>query len=292
MRFSALASLFVGSSLLAACSMPDGDSMNRAAPVIAAQPATMGGVAASARMVDAASNERSAPSTVSVPRPEPVVQNRPGLGTAMGEITSSPTRIMVSERMTPASPNAVASIRYNNRENMSGMAIGERDLSRTPVVVRITENGRACTVELALRSGSDRIYPMGPRYTPNNQFFAAGEAGQTYTIGIANNNCTYTYEAVTTVDGLDVITGQAGSIRNGGYLVEPGKNIQIAGFRVSTSSIATFRFDSVANSYAARPGSDARNIGVIGIALFAQRPSAETIQRNNANPFPADQPRR
>jgi hypothetical protein len=55
--------------------------------------------------------------------------------------------------------------------------------------------------------------------------------------------------------------------------------------------VAAFRFGSVRGSYAARKGND-RNVGVIGVAFFAER-GAETPwtrremdRRNSADPFP------
>ncbi len=55
--------------------------------------------------------------------------------------------------------------------------------------------------------------------------------------------------------------------------------------------MATFRFGSVGDSYAAQQG-DARNVGVIGVALFAERGAVVDLEQNEvelrerANPFP------
>ncbi len=46
----------------------------------------------------------------------------------------------------------------------------------------------------------------------------------------------------------------------------------VEGFRTSLADVAAFRFSSVRDSYAARTGS-ARNVGVIGVAFFPERPA-------------------
>jgi hypothetical protein len=58
--------------------------------------------------------------------------------------------------------------------------------------------------------------------------------------------------------------------------------------------VAAFRFGGVGDSYAATKGA-ARNVGVIGVAVFDEResrPSAQELHmRNTASPFPASDPR-
>ena len=59
---------------------------------------------------------------------------------------------------------------------------------------------------------------------------------------------------------------------------------------VDDAEMAAFRFGRVASSYAARTGGDA-NVGVIGLAIFAERGAvwtpAELGRRDAADPFPA-----
>jgi hypothetical protein len=93
------------------------------------------------------------------------------------------------------------------------------------------------------------------------------------------------------VDGLDVIDGRPGSFDKRGYLVNPWASVEIDGFRRSMEQVAAFRFGSVARSYAASKG-DARNVGVIGVAVFAERGSGypwlapEVDRRHGADVFP------
>ena len=78
------------------------------------------------------------------------------------------------------------------------------------------------------------------------------------------------FEIVASVDGLDVVDGQPADPDRRGYLVEPHGVLSIDGFRTSDEAVAAFRFGRVADSYAAQTGSD-RNVGVIGLAIFAER---------------------
>lgn len=61
------------------------------------------------------------------------------------------------------------------------------------------------------------------------------------------------------------------------------------GFRTSDQDIAAFRFGAVAESYAAQTSGD-QNVGVIGLAFFAERGArwtpAEVQRREAADPFP------
>ena len=74
-------------------------------------------------------------------------------------------------------------------------------------------------------------------------------------------------------------------------MVEPGGELIIDGFRQSASEVAAFRFGKVATSYAARTAGDA-NVGVVGVAFFAERGAvwtrAELDRRDRADPFPGE----
>jgi hypothetical protein len=72
------------------------------------------------------------------------------------------------------------------------------------------------------------------------------------------------------VDGRDVLDGQPSAWEKRGYIVAPYGEVVIDGFRLNEDSVAAFRFSSVKRSYAARMG-DARDVGVIGVAVFTER---------------------
>lgn len=99
--------------------------------------------------------------------------------------------------------------------------------------------------------------------------YLLGEKGQRYQIRVRNGSGRRV-EAVVSVDGRDVIDGKPADWRKRGYLIDPYGEAVIDGFRLSLSSVASFRFSDVRNSYAAKTG-DARDVGVIGVALFPEK---------------------
>ena len=119
----------------------------------------------------------------------------------------------------------------------------------------------------------------------------AGQEDGTYSI-VVKNRCKSALEIVASVDGLDVQDGQSGSFSKRGYIVEPGKPIDIEGFRTSYSRVAAFKFSSVSNSCANMRHGNTRNVGVIGIAVFTQKDvnpwtwmPGEVQRRDTAQPF-------
>ena len=79
--------------------------------------------------------------------------------------------------------------------------------------------------------------------------------------------------------------GRAASFAKRGYIIEGGKQLEIEGFRTSSSAIAEFKFSSVSNSYANLRTGDTRNVGVIRIAVFPRRMDDESRRRDAAQPF-------
>ncbi|HVY49396.1 MAG TPA: hypothetical protein VHB21_26070, partial [Minicystis sp.] len=129
-------------------------------------------------------------------------------------------------------------------------------------------------------------------YTAAGKSFIVGEAGQRYTI-VLRNNTDLRFEVVMSVDGLDVMDGRSASFRKRGYIVDPRSELEVDGFRQSTDTVAAFRFGSVRNSYANQKHGDARNVGIIGVALFHEMGTnpfawtgSDVRTRERANPFP------
>jgi hypothetical protein len=108
-----------------------------------------------------------------------------------------------------------------------------------------------------------------PTFQHNGETWVMGHLGDRYEIRVANHS-DRRVEAVVSVDGRDVIDGKRGSFKKRGYLVEAYGEVRIDGFRLSNDLAAAFRFSSVPRSYAARMG-DARDVGVIGVAVFPER---------------------
>ena len=112
-----------------------------------------------------------------------------------------------------------------------------------------------------------------PTYSKADRFYVQGSAGERYTIRVVNPTGNR-IEAVVSVDGLDVVDGEAGDLHKRGYVVPPYGETRIEGFRTSTEDVATFRFSSVDGSYAGQKGK-ARNVGVIAVALFEEQHAPE-----------------
>jgi hypothetical protein len=207
---------------------------------------------------------------------------RPGLGTSWGETRTSRVSNSPFER-AGRNPFALDMISYNDARGVQAMLHG-------PTFATFDHNPLAPDHGMiGVRILDENGTPL-PTFVSSGRSIVSGEHGQRYSIEIENRTSNR-FEAVVTVDGLDVIDGQPGSLEKLGYLIGAFDRIEIDGFRQSMEEVAAFRFGSVRNSYAARKGND-RNVGVIGVAFFAER-GAETPwtrremdRRNSADPFP------
>ena len=110
-----------------------------------------------------------------------------------------------------------------------------------------------------------------PMYRSHGEYWVAGRPGARYSIRIQNHRGERLL-AVTAVDGINVISGETGAWGQSGYVFRPGESYEIAGWRKSNAEIAAFNFTAASNSYAERTGRPA-NVGVIGVALFLERPA-------------------
>ncbi len=107
-------------------------------------------------------------------------------------------------------------------------------------------------------------------YRRRGQRFVVGEPGNEYAIRI--RNCSdRRLLAVVSVDGVNAVTGESASPAQSGYVLEPGGYVNIQGWRKDLNRTAAFYFSDPGDSYAARTGR-ARDLGVIGVALYRERP--------------------
>ena len=109
-----------------------------------------------------------------------------------------------------------------------------------------------------------------PTFDRQGETYVLGHLGARYTLRIVNHTGRR-IEAVASIDGRDAIDGKSADVRTKrGYLVQAWGSVDIDGWRLSRAEVAAFRFSSVADSYAARTGT-ARDVGVIGVAVFPER---------------------
>jgi hypothetical protein len=148
--------------------------------------------------------------------------------------------------------------------------------------------GLACALPLAALASSpldiqvyDRTSGQAlPLYEHHGRRYVAGEPGHEYEIRLRNTSDARTL-AVTSVDGVNVVTGATAAYNQSGYVLDPWRDVAIDGWRKSMDAVAAFYFTSLPDSYAARthrPG----NVGVIGVAVFRERPRVELSSADEA----------
>jgi hypothetical protein len=119
------------------------------------------------------------------------------------------------------------------------------------------------------------MHPLAT-YERDGRSYVLGVTGERYAV-IVSNPTPRRVEAVLSIDGLDAIDGKpADYVHKRGYILPAYGSATIEGFRTSLEQVATFRFSSVADSYAGRLG-QARDVGVIGVAFFPERETVVAV---------------
>jgi len=129
---------------------------------------------------------------------------------------------------------------------------------------------------------------VAPTFSHQGESYVLGELRARYTLRVINHS-SRRIEAVVSVDGLDVIDGKPAASGKRGYLVPAWGYVDIDGWRLSGVEAAAFRFASVPDSYAARTAG-ARNVGVIGAAIFPERAVVVRAVPELAAPVPRSEP--
>ncbi len=216
-------------------------------------------------------------------------RREPGLATTFGERRHSRVSSAPFTRANRTSPFAVSKLFYNDPAGIAAMSDsnpGSRQHTRRFAV-------GVGHVEFGLRDGGGHFLTG---FASRGDNYVAGISGRRYTI-VVKNHSPGRIEAVVSVDGLDVIDGRSASTKSRGYLIEAFGDLEIEGFRTSTTEVAAFRFGSVRKSYASRKHGDTRNVGVIGVAVFHERGDNprnwgsprthdNVTKRHGADPFP------
>jgi len=133
-----------------------------------------------------------------------------------------------------------------------------------------------------------------PVYWHEGRAWVVGKPGNEYQL-VLRNRMGEDLLAVLSVDGVNVVSGETANVQQGGYVLSPGRALEVKGWRKDLSRTAAFYFTPLADSYAARTGRP-DNVGVIGVALFRRMPSdpaplsriapAEKAQRSDAAAAP------
>ncbi|MGI8895808.1 MAG: hypothetical protein ACR2HE_09185 [Casimicrobiaceae bacterium] len=108
-----------------------------------------------------------------------------------------------------------------------------------------------------------------PVYGKDGRNYVVGTPGHEYALRIRNTTGGRIL-VVTSVDGVNVVSGDTAAPGQSGYVLSPWSSVEIAGWRKSLDRTAAFFFTEHDNSYAARTGRP-HNVGVIGVAIFQEK---------------------
>lgn len=210
-------------------------------------------------------------------------KERPGLATTWGKSINAPLGDLRFTR-AGSGPMGVDAIFYNNREGLAAM-------DAMDMKVDALQTAAGGIIQWGIKGGIGYLPAYKSWTTGGYRRFAQGAHGGTYSI-VIKNVCKCRVQVVASVDGLDVLDGKPASVSRPGYVIEPGKTLEIKGFRTSYEAVAAFQFSSVSESYANLRHGDTRNVGVIGIAVYTEKGAdpwtwmpQEVQQRQTANPF-------
>ena len=104
------------------------------------------------------------------------------------------------------------------------------------------------------------------KYIHNGKTYIEAKEGSEFSIKIKNNTLNRQL-AIVSVDGLSVVDGEAPSDKSRGYIINAKSSVEIKGYRISDSEIASFKFVPRENGYAKSKGTP-ENSGGIGIRVF------------------------
>lgn len=108
-------------------------------------------------------------------------------------------------------------------------------------------------------------------FSQDAQRFVAGQTGSRYALRVRNNTGRRVM-VVISVDGVNIVSGETAAHNQTGYILHPGRSYDLTGWRKTQDEVAAFVFSPLPKSYAALTGRPS-NVGVIGMAVFEERPS-------------------
>ncbi len=214
-----------------------------------------------------------------------------GLGTSWGETRQSSVHEVAFERASDR-PEAIVTLRYDDAAGVRRLMQRTRnddgyDLrQRSKIAI---DEGTA-SLDIRVENDDGDAFPLY-RARGEGAAYVEGREGAHYKIIVANQSGNR-HEIVASVDGLDVVDGRDAAFSKRGYLLAPHGRLVIEGFRKSDDAIAAFRFGRTDEAYTAKVTGSVREVGVIGIAVFAdadaRRGGRDTERRERANPFPGN----
>lgn len=146
----------------------------------------------------------------------------------------------------------------------------------------------ACATEVSAQSSvemsivdrdSGQVLPV---YRQDGRSYVAGRPAARYAVRLHNRSAGRVM-VVLSVDGVNAVSGQTASWNQVGYVLEAWRSYDIAGWRKGDNVIAAFEFAALRDSYAARTGRPV-NVGVIGMAVFPERPAPPKVGQLGSAP--------
>lgn len=128
-----------------------------------------------------------------------------------------------------------------------------------------------------------------PIYWHQGRAWVVGKPGNEYQLTVRSRQGEELL-AVMSVDGVNVLSGETASPQQSGYVISPGRPVEVKGWRKNLDRTAAFYFTSLPDSYAARTGRP-DNVGSIGVALFRKKqpePPVEIAPQSRPAPQPAE----
>lgn len=116
-----------------------------------------------------------------------------------------------------------------------------------------------------------------PVHRHDGSGFVAGTPGVRYALRLTNRTGGRQL-VVVSVDGINVVSGETAGWHQTGYVLDPWQSFDVAGWRKSNTAVAAFEFAALRDSYAARSDRP-DNVGVIGMAVFAEKPRPIALVR-------------
>jgi hypothetical protein len=107
-----------------------------------------------------------------------------------------------------------------------------------------------------------------PVHTHHGKRYVVGVPGHRYAVRLDNRSGGRVL-AVTSVDGINVVSGETAHPGQTGYVLGARDSTEIFGWRKSLDEVAAFYFTALPDSYAARTDRP-QNVGVIGVAVFRE----------------------
>lgn len=136
-----------------------------------------------------------------------------------------------------------------------------------PLPARDTAGGPLVQLDVVDRDRGEWL----AAYPHRGQSWIAGTPGHRYAVRLSNTTGERVL-VVLSVDGVNALTGKTAAPSQAGYVLGPWQRMEVAGWRKSMDDVAQFVFTDLPDSYAARTGRP-DNVGVIGIAVFRERPA-------------------